>query len=57
MACDTPQITSGTEKLGYQISQNAAAAVAKSDSSANRSTASVAVATATRLLSINNRGL
>ncbi len=57
MACDVPQIMSGTEKLGNQISQNAAAALARSASSANRSTAMVAVAAATKPLSINRRGL
>ena len=56
MACDTPQIISGTEKFGYQISQNAAAAVAKSVSLAKRSTATVAVVAAIKPLNINRRG-
>ncbi|HEV7360073.1 MAG TPA: hypothetical protein VGN92_03160 [Mycobacterium sp.] len=44
-------------KLGYQISQNAADAVAKSACAANRSAAIVAAAATTKPLSMSRRGL
>ncbi len=57
MACVMPQMMSGTEMVGHQISQNAAAAVARSAFAANRSTAIVEAAATTTPLSTNKRGL
>ena len=57
MACVMPQMMSGTEMFGHQISHNAEAAVARSAFAANRSTAIVEAAARTTPLSISKRGL